>query len=34
LKTEFGYYFICRDSLQDDVNVVSLRNWLTQHWQA
>jgi len=34
LKTDFGYYFICRENLQDDINVISLRNWLMQHWQA
>ena len=33
LKTDLGYYFICRDNLQDDASVLSLRNWLTQHWQ-
>ena len=34
LKTDFGYYFICRDNLQDDVNVIRLRDWLLRHWQA
>jgi LysR family glycine cleavage system transcriptional activator len=33
LKTDLGYYFICRDNLQDDVSVLSLRTWLMQHWQ-
>jgi DNA-binding transcriptional LysR family regulator len=33
LKTDLGYYFICRDNLQDDVSVLSLRPWLMQHWQ-
>ena len=32
LKTDLGYYFICRDNLQDDVSVLSLRTWLMQHW--
>ena len=32
LKTDLGYYFICRDNLQDDASVISLRNWLMQHW--
>ena len=34
LKTDFGYYFICRENLQDDANVISLRNWLMQHWHS
>jgi LysR family glycine cleavage system transcriptional activator len=33
LKTDLGYYFICRDNLQDDISVLSLRTWLMQHWQ-
>ena len=33
LKTDLGYYFICRDNLQNDASVVGLRDWLMQHWQ-
>ncbi len=33
LKTDLGYYFICRDNLQDDVSVLGLRTWLMSHWQ-
>ena len=32
LKTELGYYFICRETLQDDAGIIRLCNWLTQHW--
>ncbi len=33
LKTDLGYYFMCRDNLQDDVSVLGLRTWLMSHWQ-
>ena len=32
LKTDFGYYFICRDNLQNDANVIRFRNWLKQQF--
>jgi len=28
LKTDFGYYFICRDNLQNDASVIRFRDWL------
>ncbi|MCP4334493.1 MAG: LysR family transcriptional regulator [Gammaproteobacteria bacterium] len=31
-KTEFGYYFLCRENLQDDETIVLLRNWLFQEF--
>ncbi len=32
LKTELGYYFICRDNLQDDETIAQLRNWLFEEF--
>ncbi len=32
LKTDLGYYFICRENLQHEANIACLRNWLEQHW--
>ena len=32
LKTEFGYYFICRETLQDDETIAQLRNWLLREY--
>lgn len=34
LKTDLGYYCICRENLEDDVNVVGFRNWLVQQTGA
>jgi DNA-binding transcriptional LysR family regulator len=30
LKTEFGYYFICRENLREDPLVLQLQKWLLQ----
>ncbi len=32
LKTDLGYYCICRDNLENDANVSRFRNWLKQHF--
>jgi DNA-binding transcriptional LysR family regulator len=32
LKTDFGYYCICRDNLENDANVIRFRNWLKQQF--
>ncbi len=32
LKTDFGYYCICRDNLENDTNVIRFRNWLKQQF--
>ncbi len=32
LKTDLGYYCICRDNLESDANVVRFRNWLKQQF--
>jgi len=32
LKSELGYYFICRENLQDDETIAQLRNWLFQEF--
>jgi DNA-binding transcriptional LysR family regulator len=32
LKTDLGYYCICRDNLENDANVVRFRNWLQQQF--
>ncbi len=32
LKTDLGYYCICRDNLENDANVVQFRNWLLQQF--
>ena len=32
LKTDLGYYCICRDNLENDANVVRFRNWLKQQF--
>jgi DNA-binding transcriptional LysR family regulator len=32
LKTELGYYFICRETLRDDETVVQLKNWLLREF--
>ena len=34
LKTDLGYYCICRENLENDVNVVRFRNWLVQQTGA
>jgi len=34
LKSEFGYFFICRENLQDDETIAQLRNWLLQEFAA
>ena len=33
-KTEFGYYFLCRENLQDDETIAQLRNWLFREFAA
>ena len=33
LKTDFGYYFICRDNLQNDANVIRFLGWLKQQFE-
>jgi LysR family glycine cleavage system transcriptional activator len=32
LKTDLGYYCICRDNLENDANVIRFRNWLKQQF--
>jgi DNA-binding transcriptional LysR family regulator len=32
LKTDLGYYCICRDNLENDANVLRFRNWLKQQF--
>ena len=32
LKTDLGYYCICRDNLENEANVVRFRNWLKQQF--
>lgn len=32
LKTDLGYYCICRDNLVNDANVIRFRNWLQQQF--
>jgi DNA-binding transcriptional LysR family regulator len=32
LKTEFGYYFICRDSLRDDETIARFGEWLLREF--
>ncbi len=32
LKTDFGYYLICRDNLQSDARVIRFRDWLKQQF--
>jgi DNA-binding transcriptional LysR family regulator len=34
LQTEFGYYFICREHLQDEPTVQRLRHWLLRAFAA
>jgi LysR family glycine cleavage system transcriptional activator len=34
LQTEFGYYFICREHLQDEPTVQRLRHWLLKAFDA
>ena len=34
LKTEFGYYLLCRDNLQQDRIVNHFRNWLLRLFGA
>jgi len=33
IKTDFGYYFICRDNLQNDASVIRIREWLQQQFE-
>jgi len=32
LKTDLGYYCICRDNLENEANVIRFRNWLKQQF--
>ena len=32
LVTDFGYYLLCRDNLQQDETINRLRNWLSQQF--
>ena len=34
LETEFGYYFICRENLQDDPTIQHLKHWLLKAFDA
>jgi DNA-binding transcriptional LysR family regulator len=34
LQTEFGYYFICRENLQDDPTIQRLKHWLLKAFNA
>lgn len=34
LRTEFGYYFICRENLREDPIVLQLQQWLLQSFNA
>jgi DNA-binding transcriptional LysR family regulator len=34
LQTEFGYYFICRENLQDDPTILRLKHWLLSAFDA